>query len=262
MFKTMMTALVAIMCVASSANAGIKTRTVEYTAADGNVMEGYLAYDDGIKTPQAAIIIVPDWMGLGQFAKDKAEFLAKEGYIAFAADVYGKGVRPATTAQAGELATKYKSDRKLLQSHIRAAYNTVTAMPTVDKARVLVMGYCFGGTTALELARSGVPLAGTASFHGGLLNPTPDNAKNIQGAVLIMHGADDPLVPPAEVNAFKDEMKKAGVAFDFVSYPDAVHAFTNPAAGDDKSTGIAYNEAADRASWVEFERFLAKTLSK
>ena len=258
--KPVLTAVVMTMYMAASASAAIKSRAVEYSTPDGSLMEGYISYDDGIKTPQPAIIIVPDWMGLGQFAKNKAQLLAKEGYVVFAADVYGKGIRPVNSDQAATLATKYKSDRPLLQSHIRAAYNTLTAMTTVDKGRVVVMGYCFGGTTALELARSGVPLAGTASFHGGLANPIPENAKNIKGAVLVMHGADDPLVPPAEVAGFKQEMDKAGIKYNFVAYPGAVHAFTNPAAGEDKSTGVAYNEAADRASWVEFERFLDQTI--
>jgi len=113
---------------------------------------------------------------------------------------------------------------------------------------------------ALELARSGAPLAGTVTFHGGLATPTPADAKNIKGRVLVMHGADDPFVPPPEVQAFKDEMKNAGVKMKFVSYPHAVHAFTNPAAGNDNSKGAAYNADADKASWAEFEKFLKVTL--
>jgi dienelactone hydrolase len=195
-------------------------------------------------------------MGLAQFDKDKANLLAKQGYVAFAADVYGKGIRPTNADEAKQQATKYKDDRPLLRSHIRAAYDKLASMKQVNNKKLLVMGYCFGGTTALELARDGAPLVGTVTFHGGLSNPTPENAKNIKGRVLVLHGADDPHVPPAEVQAFKDEMKTAGVDMKFIAYPGAVHAFTNPAAGNDNSKGAAYNAEADKASWAEFEKFL------
>ena len=258
MFKTF-AFMVASLFIANNALAAIKTQVVDYSLGN-TVMEGYVAYDDSITTQRPGILIVHDWMGLGQFAKDKAEKLAKEGYVAFAADIYGKGVRPANPAEAKEQATKYKADRSLLRSHIRAAYDQLTAMKQVNPAKIVVMGYCFGGTTALELARSGALLAGTASFHGGLSTPTPEDAQNIKGPVLVMHGADDPNVPPAEVKAFKDEMKKGGVHMKFVAYPGAVHAFTNPAAGNDNSKGAAYNAKADKESWSEFESFLKKVL--
>ncbi len=133
-------------------------------------------------------------------------------------------------------------------------------MKQVNPRKILVIGYCFGGTTALELARSGAPLVGTVSFHGGLSTPTPEDAKNIKGPVLAMHGADDPNVPPAEVKAFKDEMSRAKVKLEFIAYPGAVHAFTNPAAGNDNSKGAAYNANADKKSWIAFEKFLKQVL--
>jgi dienelactone hydrolase len=240
----------------NTAMAEIKTKSVEYQTKDGKAMQGYMAYDDTVKSPQPGIIIVSDWMGLGKFAKEKAQILASQGYIAFAADVYGKGIQPTNQEEASKLATKYKNDRPLLRSHIQAAFDKLTSMKEVNPKKIVVMGYCFGGTVALELARSGAPLVGTASFHGGLANPTPDDAKNIKGRVLIMHGADDPNVPSKEVEAFKEEMKKANVNMVFIAYPNAVHAFTNPDAGNDNSKGVAYNEKADKASWQEFEKFL------
>ena len=246
--------------MSGSALAAIKTENVEYKSTDGSIMEGYLAYDDTIKSPRPGIIIVHDWMGLGDFQKAKAQELAKQGYVAFAADIYGKGIRPANADEAGKLATKYKSDRGLLRSHIIAAYDTLAVTKGVNDKKILVMGYCFGGTTALELARSGVPLAGTASFHGGLSTPTPQDAKNIKGRVLVMHGADDPMVPATEVQAFKDEMKAGEVDMKFVAYPGAVHAFTNPKAGNDNSKGMAYNADADKKSWIEFVKFLKEVI--
>jgi dienelactone hydrolase len=237
----------------------IKTQAVDYTL-NGVTLEGFVAYDSAKKSPQPGILIVHDWMGPGKFAKDKAEELAKQGYVAFAVDVYGKGVRPKNAEEAAKTAGKFKDDRNSLRARIRAGYDKLTSMKEVDPKRIVVMGYCFGGTTALELARSGSPLAGTVSFHGGLGSPTPEDAKNIKGRVLVLHGADDPFVPPAEVNAFKEEMKNAGVKMEFVAYPGSVHSFTNPAAGNDNSKGAAYNADADKQSWAAFQKFLREVV--
>lgn len=239
--------------------AAIKTETVTYTY-DKTVMEGYVAYDDTAKEPKPGVLIVHDWMGLTQFTKDKAEQLAKEGYVAFAADVYGKGVRPKDAAEAGALATQFKSDLVLLRGHTKAAFEKLKSMNQTLAKKIVVMGYCFGGTAALELARSGVPLVGTASFHGGLATPRPEDAKFINGRVLVMHGADDPYVPAKEVKAFKEEMKAAKVNMKFISYPGAVHAFSIPTAGTDKSKGAAYNAKADKESWIAFEKFLKEVI--
>jgi dienelactone hydrolase len=204
------------------------------------------------------IIIVHDWMGLAKFAQDKSDELARQGYVAFAVDIYGKGVRPKNTDEAAKLATQFKQNVKSLRARVRAGYDKLAAMKECDAKKIVVMGYCFGGTTALELARSGAPLVGAVSFHGGLSTPAPEDAKNIKGRVLVLHGADDPFVPPAEVDAFKAEMKKANVSMEFVAYPGAVHSFTNPAAGSDNSKGAAYNANADKESWSAFQKFLAK----
>jgi dienelactone hydrolase len=251
--------LLGFFFTAPSAWAEIVTAPVEYWA-NGAKMEGFVAYDGAVKTPRPAILIVHDWMGLGDFVKNKAGELAKEGYVAFGVDIYGKGVRPKNAEEAAKLATLYKTDRKLLRERIRTAFDTLRSMRQVNAKKVVVIGYCFGGTTALELARSGAPVIGTVSFHGGLSSPTPADAKNIHGRVLALHGADDPNVPPAEVAAFKEEMKKAKVKMKFVAYPGAVHAFTNLAAGNDNSKGAAYNADADRKSWAEFRDFLKEVL--
>jgi dienelactone hydrolase len=257
MFKTLLL-MAGVMFFTNAASAAVHSQDVDYKSPDGQILQGYLAFSDDAVPKKGSIIIVPDWMGVSQFYKDKANKLAGEGYTALVADVYGVGVRPTGPDQAGELATKYKSNRPLLRARIHAAYDYVRSIKNIDRSKILVMGYCFGGTTALELARGGATLAGVVSFHGGLSNPTPDDAKNIKAPVLVMHGADDPLVPPEEVKAFHDEMKAANVNLQFVSYPGAVHAFTNPAAGNDNSKGAAYNKAADEASWIEFEKFLGE----
>lgn len=236
---------------------GLKTKMVEYSAGAA-VMEGYVAYDATNKGPRPGILIVHDWMGLGQFTRDKADELAKQGYVAFAVDVYGKGVRPRNKEEAATQATQLKKDSKELRGRIRAALDKLTAMPEVNARKIVVMGYCFGGTTSLELARSGAPVVGTVSFHGGLSTPEPAQRDSIKGRVLVLHGADDPFVPPAEVQAFKDEMQKANVRWTMESYGNAVHSFTNPAVGNDNSKGAAYNAEADRQSWKAFQKFLSE----
>jgi dienelactone hydrolase len=157
--------------------------------------------------------------------------------------------------EAADLASRYKADRALTRSRARAGLKALQANTVADTKRMAAIGYCFGGTAALELARDGADITGFVSFHGGLQTPTSDDAKNIRGKVLVLHGADDPLVPPNEVLAFEEEMRKALVDWQMVIYGGAVHSFTNPGAGDDPSRGAAYNEKADKRSWEAMKSF-------
>lgn len=247
-------ALFFLLSVTIPAFAAIQTKTIEYKDGD-IVLEGYIAYDDAITGKRPGVLVVHDWMGFGPFANHKAEELAKLGYTALAVDIYGKGVRPKNTDEAGVQATLYKSDRALLRQRILAGYETLKNEATVDANKIAVMGFCFGGTTSLELARSGAPIVGVVSFHGGLNTPTPMDAKNIKAKVLVLHGADDPYVPAAEVEAFEKEMNDGKVDWQLVKYSGAVHSFTNPAAGDDNSKGAAYNVNADKRSWAAMKSF-------
>lgn len=249
----------ALLVCATAVFAEIKVETVEYKSGDV-VCEGYLAYDTAQAGPRPGVVIVHDWMGNGAFSKKKAEDIAALGYVAFAADIYGKGVRPKDAKEASAQAGKYKNDRPLLRARVNAALDTLKASGKADPKRIASMGFCFGGTTALELARSGADVVGTVTFHGGLSSPTPADAKNIKGKELILHGADDPHVNASEVAAFKKEMDDAKIPYTFVAYPGAVHSFTNPAAGTDVSKGSAYNEAADKASWIAMTEFFAQVL--
>lgn len=248
-----------MMTIVNAAQAEIKKEAVLYKTPTAE-MEGYVAYETKGVAKKPAVLIVHDWLGLNEYTKAKAEQLAQMGYVGFAVDIFGKGIRPKDGKEAAELAGKYKKDIPELRGRIGAAYTTVAAMKNVDPSRIIVIGYCFGGTTALELARSGARLMGTAVFHAGLSTPNPKDAKNIRGPVLVMHGADDPFVPPAEVEAFKKEMKEGKVRLSFIAYPGAVHSFTIPGAGNDNSKGAAYNAAADKKSWEDFTNFL-KSLS-
>jgi len=243
---------------AQSALAGVVGKTVEYRQGD-TVLEGYLAYNDSIKGKRPGVLVIHEWTGLGAYERKRADQLAKLGYVAFAADIYGKGVRPAGPEPAAKEAAKYRgSDRSLIRARGAAGLGKLASLPQVDPERLAVIGYCFGGTAALELARSGAKLRGTVSFHGGLNTPDPTDAKNIRGKVLVLHGADDPNVKPAEVDAFQKEMRQAKVDWQMVYYGGAVHSFSNPKSGNDPSKGAAYDEKADRRSWEAMKQFFAE----
>ncbi|BCS54619.1 dienelactone hydrolase family protein [Geobacter sp. SVR] len=239
--------------LAANAEAAVKTQVIEYKQGD-TLLEGYLAWDDAEAGKRPGILVVHEWTGLGPYVKKRAEMLARMGYVAFAADIYGKGVRP-TQAEAAKVAAIYKDDRNLMRERAKAGLETLKAQKQVDRNRLAAIGYCFGGTTVLELARSGADLKGTVSFHGGLATPNSADAKNITGRVLALHGADDPFVKADEVAAFQDEMRTAGVDWQLNIYGGAVHGFTNPEAGNDNKKGAAYNEKADKRSWEAMKVF-------
>ena len=232
-------------------------KTVEYKQGD-TVLEGLSVYDDSLSGRRPAVLVVHQWTGLGDYEKKRAEMLARLGYNVLAADIYGKGIRPGNPKDAGAEAGKYKNDRALLRARVRAALDVLIGHELTDPKRVAAIGYCFGGTTVLELARSGADLAGVVSFHGGLSSPTPEDARNIKARVLALHGADDPYVPAAEVAAFEDEMRHAGVDWQLIAYGGAVHAFTDAKAGGDNAKGAAYNERADLRSWQAMKQFFAE----
>ncbi len=237
------------------AAAKLITQTVEYKQDDA-VLEGYLAYDDSFQGKRPGVLVVHEWYGLGNHAKTKAEELAKLGYVALAADIYGKGIRPKTNEEAAKIAGEYRSgDRKLLRTRALAGLNELKKQAFVDPNRTAAIGFCFGGSTVLELARSGADVLGVVSFHGGLSTPNPQDAKNIKAKVLVLHGADDPFESKEEVQAFQEEMRQAKVDWQFFSYGGAVHSFTNPEAGNDNSKGAAYNATADRRSWQAMQDF-------
>lgn len=243
-----------LCALALTTEAAVRTEVIEYKDGDV-VLEGYVAWDDANTGTRAAIVVAHDWMGLGDFAKGKAEALAKLGYIAFAADLYGKGVRPKNSDEAKTEATKYYSDRSVIRGRMKAAVAVVKSRKEVDTARIGAIGFCFGGMSALELARSGADVRGVVSFHGGLNTPNFDDAKHIKGKLLVLHGADDPYVSSDEVMGFEHEMTSAGCNWELVKYSGAVHSFTNPAAGNDNSKGAAYNSQADARSWIAMKNF-------
>lgn len=254
-------ALLLALGLPAGAAAAVQQKTVEYRQGDA-ALEGVLVWDDAAKGPRPGVLVVPDWKGVGPVPIAEAEKLAREGYVAFVADIYGKGVRPKDTAEAAAQATKYRSDRKLLRARAQAGLDTLRQSEGVDPERIAAIGYCFGGGAVLELARSGADVDAVVSFHGNLDTPDPADAKQIKGTVLALHGAADPHVPPEQVAAFEKEMSAADVDWYLIAYGGAVHSFTNPQAGSDPSKGVAYDEKAAKRSWAAMKRLFDEVFAR
>lgn len=248
--KTLLSLALASLC-ANVLNAAIKTETIEY-GQGATTLEGTLVYDDAIKGARPGVLVVHQWKGVSEHERNHATMLAKLGYAAFCADIYGKGIRPATPQDAGAEAGKYKKNRALLRERVNAGLETFRKQKVVDPKQIAAIGYCFGGTTVIELARSGADVAGVVSFHGGLDSPTPADGKNIKCKVLACHGADDPFVPAKDLEAFESEMRDSGVDWQLIKYGGAVHSFTDRKA-DGSMKGAKYDEKADKRSWEDMK---------
>src|SRR5271154_1059899 len=253
--KNLISAILILFCVMKTQGA-IHTETVEYKQG-GTTLEGFLAYDDSISGKRPGVLVVHQWFGLTDYEKRRATQLAQLGYVAFCADIYGKDARPKNVQEAGAQAGKYKNDRQLLRARVNAGLDVLKKNEFVDTQRVAAIGYCFGGTTVIELARSGADIAGVVSFHGGLDSPNPDDGKNIKCKVLALAGADDPFQNPSDLTAFENEMRGAKVDWQIVFYGGAVHAFTQPNPGF-VNARAKYNEKADKRSWEAMKTFFAE----
>jgi dienelactone hydrolase len=239
----------------------LKEEIITYNHGD-TVLEGYLVYEESVKDKRPGVIIIHEWMGLSEYEKMRARQIAELGYVAFAADIYGKGVRPKNADEAAQLAGKFRSDRNLLRERGQAALSVLQNHPLIDPERIATMGYCFGGGASLELARSGAPIRGAISFHGNLDTPNPDDAKNIKGSILVLHGADDPMVPMEQVIAFQEEMRSANVDWQMIFYGNTVHSFTNPKSGNNPESGVAYNPISERRSFEAMKAFFNEIFAK
>ena len=251
--KLLLTTIIALSGLITPSWAALKTEMVTYKQGDA-VLDGYLVYDDSLTGKRPGVLVVHEWKGLNGYAKHRADMLAKLGYVAFAADIYGRGMVLKTIPEAAAMSGKFKADRPLLRARVNAAFEVLKSQPNVDVSQLAAIGYCFGGTAVLELGRSGADVKGIVSFHGGLSSPTPQDAKNIKARVLALHGAADPFVKEDEVAAFEKEMSNAQVNYRLIKYPGAMHGFTNP---DNQNVppGALYNKAADKASWIEMQKF-------
>ncbi len=252
-------ALFGVAFAAGSAQAAVKVQTVDYKQGD-TVLEGWLVYDTAMHGKRPGVVIYPAYWGPSQHEKDVAEKLAKMGYVAFVADIYGKGIRPNTPQAAGAESAKYaKDNRPLMLERAQAAFDQLRNNKMVDTKKLAAIGYCFGGAPALDLARSGAPLVDTVTFHGSLTTPNP-GADKIKGHVLALHGAADPIVNAQAVAAFEKEMTDGHVDWQVDLYGGVMHAFTDNVHPSSPAHGTQYNAEADRASWQAMTDLFKRTL--
>lgn len=237
----------------------IQTRLVEYQHGE-TVLEGFLAWDDSRSGPMPAVAVSHAWAGRGEFECEKARKLAELGYVGFALDMFGKGVRGNSVEENQALMTPFIEDRALLQARINLAIDVLRQQPEVDATRVAAIGFCFGGLCVLDLARSESDVNGVISFHG-LFMPADNTAGNrISARVLCLHGYDDPMAPPEQMLALAKELTDAGADWQIHAYGNTLHAFTNPDAND-PDFGTVYNASADSRSWDAMRNFLNEVLA-
>lgn len=223
------TAMMALFALTGSAVAAVQTKSIVYK--DGNVeCRGFLAWDDAVQGPRPGVLVVHEWWGLDDYAKKRAEQLAELGYVALAADMYGEGKTTNHPDDARKMATEVRSNSQQWRQRALAALEVLKSQPQCDKTKLAAIGYCFGGSTAVQLAYAGTDLKAAVSFHGALIPLKDSEAKQVKSAILICHGADDPFIPATAVKAFRDSLDKNGVQYEFIAYPGVVHSFTVPGA--------------------------------
>ena len=234
----------------------IQTRQVEY--ADGDlVLEGLLAWNDAVEDPRPGVMVSHAWAGRSDFEDSKAVKLAELGYVGFSLDLYSKGVRGSNADANAALMQPFLDDRAMLQTRLLLSLNTMREQSEVDASNVAAIGYCFGGLSVLDIARTGEDLAGVASFHGILAPPGNTEGNTITAKVLVLHGWDDPMAPPDSFVALTAELTGMGADWQMHAYGNTVHAFTKPEAND-PDFGTVYSEQADRRSWAAMQDFLAE----
>jgi dienelactone hydrolase len=239
------------LIVPATASAAIQTREVQLKQG-GTVLKGFVAWDDAVQGRRPGVLVVHEWWGHDEHARNQARRLAEAGYVAFALDMYGGNKLAAHPDDAQKLMLEATKDPAALVARFNAAASELKADPHVDPTRIAAIGYCFGGAVVLNMARAGHPdLDAVASFHGvlgGALSPVKKGA--VHARVLVLTGVDDSMVPAADVDAFRKDMDAAGATYAVVTYPGARHSFTNPKAGTHGMDALAYNAEADKRSWA------------
>src|SRR6266496_2025869 len=242
-------AMAAVLLSLAPRSVKVKTRELEYQQ-DGTVLQGFIAWDDAGRGKRPGVLVVHEWWGHNEHARNQARRLAEAGYVGFALDMYGKGKVTTHPQDAQAFVNEVTKDPAVLAARFNAALEQLKRDPHVDTTRLAAIGYCFGGAVVLGMARAGADLAAVVTFHGALATQTPAQPGKVKARILVLAGGADPFVPPEQVEAFKKEMQAAGAQFEVVVYPGAKHGFTNPDAGSYGMDQLAYNAAADRQSWA------------
>jgi len=257
MLRVLITA--AAVLAAGTAEAAVVTKVVEYEH-DGAKLKGYLAYDDAATGKRPGVLVVHEWWGLDDYARTRAKQLAEMGYVAFAADMYGEGKTVNHPDDARKMATTVRENLKSWRGRAEAGLKQLAGQPNVDPTKLAAIGYCFGGSTCLQLAYSGADLKAVATFHAALPTPTAAEAKAVKPRIYVAHGADDAFIPEKAIADFKAALDAAKVKYTFESFPGVVHSFTVPGADAHMIKGMKYDRAADEKSWKEMKALFKDTL--
>jgi dienelactone hydrolase len=262
--KVIFLALVLIMAIPLMLSAKVVGKAVEYKAGDVT-LKGYLAYDTKVKGKRPGIIVVHEWWGLTNYPRKRADMLAKLGYVAFAADMYGDGKIAENPTDAQKYAGESMKDPSTLKAKFLAAIEYLKMNEDVDTTQIGAIGYCYGGGVVLNMARAGIDMKGVVSFHGSLGAAIPAEKGTIKAKLLVCSGGADKFISEKNVEDFKKEMNDAGADMKYTSYEGALHAFSNPEAtalGKKFNMPIAYNEKADKGSWSEMQKFFKHVFQK
>lgn len=251
--------LAALLFGSSLAHATIQGKEVIYTSGD-TTLKGYIAYDDAIRGRRPGILVVHEWWGNNGYTRERATMLAKLGYTALALDMYGEGKEARHPDEAAKFSNELAKNLPLAKARFESAIKLLQQQDNVDPKNIAALGYCFGGSVVLQMARLGEDLKGVASFHGSLATETPAEPGKVRARIISFTGTEDPMIPAKQVVAFRQEMERAGVDYKVVTFAGVKHSFTNPAAdeyGRKFNLPLAYDAAADKASWDETKSFLA-----
>lgn len=253
-------ALTLALCPAF-AQAALKTETITYKVGD-KTYKGYLAYDDASAEKRPGILVVHEFWGLNDYARKRADMLAKLGYVAFAVDMYGDGKVAEHPKEAAGMAGMVRKDGAEWLARANAGLKILRENPLVDGKKLASIGYCFGGSTSLKLAHAGTDLAAVVSFHGALPVPTEEEAKAVKAKILICHGAADSFIKEETIQSVRGAYEKASVDYQLIYYGGALHSFTVPGADPKMFAGVKYDAAADRRSWTAMRDLFKEVFEK
>jgi dienelactone hydrolase len=260
MTKTMLS-LTALFLFASAVHAEVKSKTVTYKHGD-TTLKGYLAWDDKTQGKRPGVLVVHEWWGLNDYTRKRAEQLAELGYVAFAADIFGNGKVTEHPKEASEWAGMMRKNVAEWEGRARAGLKILQDHERVDSSKLAAIGYCFGGSTAMQLAYTGADLKAVVTFHGGLMPPSEEQTKAVKAKVLICHGAEDPFIKEETLQAVRKAFEVGGLDYQMIYYANAEHSFTVPGIDKVGVKGLAYDPGADARSWQHMRMLFAEAFAE